>query len=135
MLPYSSVQGSFNRPHMESSSRNQSLSVESSLKGLQVELSETCALCLSRLLNLICVPLDSGPQLPDVASVSPSAEDAAPMSSPLLHLLFKLDCCLEDVNVFTRSNLAGKRFQNMEDVTLAKSECFSLQGQLLFSLV
>nr|XP_040047852.1 protein KIAA0100-like isoform X3 [Gasterosteus aculeatus aculeatus] len=126
-----SLQGSFNRPHMESSSRNQSLSVESSLKGLQVELSETCALCLSRLLNLICVPLDSGPQLPDVALVSPSAEDAAPMSSPLLHLLFKLDCCLEDVNVFTRSNLAGAVSMRMDTVKVhcsAERSTVSLQS-------
>ncbi|XP_040047860.2 bridge-like lipid transfer protein family member 2 isoform X2 [Gasterosteus aculeatus] len=125
------LQGSFNRPHMESSSRNQSLSVESSLKGLQVELSETCALCLSRLLNLICVPLDSGPQLPDVALVSPSAEDAAPMSSPLLHLLFKLDCCLEDVNVFTRSNLAGAVSMRMDTVKVhcsAERSTVSLQS-------
>lgn len=84
--------------------------MESSLKGLQVELSETCALCLSRLLSLICVPpRDTGPQLSDVASVSPPSDDAIqPTPSSQLHLLFKLDCCLEDVNVFTLSNLAGK---------------------------
>lgn len=75
-----------------------------------MELSETCALCLSRLLSLICVPpRDTGPQLSDVASVSPPSDDAIqPTPSSQLHLLFKLDCCLEDVNVFTLSNLAGK---------------------------
>lgn len=99
---------------MESSSHSPSLSVETNLKGLQVELSETCALCLSRLLSLICVPRDPGPQLSDVASVSPSSDDAVqPTPSSQLHLLFKLDCCLEDVNVFTLSNLAGKLFQNI----------------------
>lgn len=99
---------------MESTSRSQSLCVESSLKGLQVELSETCALCLSRLLSLICVPRDTGPQLSDVASVSPPSDDTVqPIPSSHLHLLFKLDCCLEDVNVFTLSNLAGKLFQNI----------------------
>lgn len=80
-----------------------------------MELSETCALCLSRLLSLICVPRDTaGPQLPDVASVSPSSDETVPLilsSQPQLQ--FKLDCCLEDVNVFTLSNLAGKLFQNM----------------------
>lgn len=75
--------------------------MESSLKGLQVELSETCALCLSRLLSLLCVPRDA--ELPDVASVSPSGDAA----SSQLHLLFKLDCGLEDVNMFTLSNVAG----------------------------
>lgn len=110
----SSLQGSYNRPHVEPSSHSPILSVESSLKGLQVELSETCALCLSRLLSLICVPRDTRPQLSDVASVSPPSDDAVqPIPSSQLHLLFKLECCLEDVNVFTVSNLAGKLFQNI----------------------
>lgn len=114
VLLISSLQGSFNRPHMESSSQSPSLSVDSRLKGLQVELSETCALCLSRLLSLICVPPDMGPQLSDVASVCPPNYDAVqPTPSSQLHLLFKLDCCLEDVNVFTLSNLAGKLFHNL----------------------
>lgn len=99
---------------MESSSQSPSLSVDSRLKGLQVELSETCALCLSRLLSLICVPPDTGPQLSDVASVSSPSDDAVQTTpSSQLHLLFKLDCCLEDVNVFTLSNLAGKLFHNL----------------------
>ncbi len=111
VLVISSLQGSFNRPHMESSSQAPSLNMQSSLKGLQVELSETCALCLSRLLSLICVPRDKRPKLSDVASVSPSSDEAVqPPVSSQLHLLFKLDCCLEDVNVFTLSNLAGKLF-------------------------
>ncbi|XP_031729431.1 protein KIAA0100 isoform X4 [Anarrhichthys ocellatus] len=117
-----SLQGSFNRPQMESSSRDQSLSVESSLKGLQVELSETCALCLSRLLSLMRVPPDAGPQLPDVASVSPSSDDTVPpIPSSQLQLLFKLDCCLEDVNVFTLSNLAGAVSLRMDTVKVHSS--------------
>ncbi|XP_056139126.1 bridge-like lipid transfer protein family member 2 [Lampris incognitus] len=103
-----SLQGSFNRPHMESSSQSPSLSVESSLKGFQVELSETCALCLSRLLSLFSRPSDRWPEQSDVVSVSTSADDAVqPIHSMHLPLLFKLECCLEDVNVFTLSNLAG----------------------------
>lgn len=100
---------------MESSSQSPSLSLDSRLKGLQVELSETCALCLSRLLSLICVPPDVGPRhMSDVASVARPNDDAVqPTPSPKLHLLFKLDCCLEDVNVFTLSNLAGKSFYNL----------------------
>lgn len=106
-----SLQGSFNRPHIEASSQFPSLSVDSCLKGLQVELSETCALCLSRLLSFICVPPDVGPQLSEVTSVAPPNDDVVqPTPSPKQHLLFKLDCCLEDVNVFTLSNLAGKLF-------------------------
>uniref|UniRef100_A0A3B4X7L9 Bridge-like lipid transfer protein family member 2 n=1 Tax=Seriola lalandi dorsalis TaxID=1841481 RepID=A0A3B4X7L9_SERLL len=123
-----SLQGSFNRSHMESGSQSPSLSVESSLKGLQVELSETCALCLSRLLSLICVPGNTGPQRSDVPAVSPSGE---PIPSSQLHLLFKLDCCLEDVNVFTLSNLAGAVSLRMDTVGVlssAESSTVSLQG-------
>lgn len=104
-------QGSFNRSLMDSGSQPPSLSVESSLKGLQVELSETCALCLSRLLSLIRVPGDTGLQRSDVAAVSPPGDKTVqPVPSSQLHLLFKLDCRLEDVNVFTLSNLAGKNW-------------------------
>uniref|UniRef100_A0A3B4UAG1 Bridge-like lipid transfer protein family member 2 n=1 Tax=Seriola dumerili TaxID=41447 RepID=A0A3B4UAG1_SERDU len=123
-----SLQGSFNRSHMESGSQSPSLSVESSLKGLQVELSETCALCLSRLLSLICVPGNTGPQQSDVPAVSLSGE---PVPSSQLHLLFKLDCCLEDVNVFTLSNLAGAVSLRMDTVGVlssAESSTVSLQG-------
>ncbi|XP_069568471.1 bridge-like lipid transfer protein family member 2 isoform X2 [Brachyistius frenatus] len=124
-----SLQGSLNRAHMESSCQSPSLSVESSLKGLQVELSETCALCLSRLLSLLCVTRDAGPQLPDVAAVSPYCDEAVQPSQ--LHLLFKLDCCLEDVNVFTLSNVAGAVSLRMDTVRVlssAESSRVSLQG-------
>ncbi|XP_071770727.1 bridge-like lipid transfer protein family member 2 [Centroberyx gerrardi] len=127
-----SLQGSFNRPHVESSIQSPSVSVESSLKGLQVELSETCALCLSRLLSLISVPRDRRPQLSDVASVSPPSDDAVhPDPSSHLPLLFKLECCLEDVNVFTLSNLAGALSSRMDTVRVlssGESSSISLQG-------
>lgn len=107
------MQGSFNRPHLESSSQAPSLSVDSRLKGLQVELSETCALCLSRLMSLIFAPPVTVPEVLDEASVLPSNDDAVQLTSTSqLHLLFKVDCCLEDVNIFTLSNLAGKSFCN-----------------------
>lgn len=110
-----SLQGSFNRPHLESSSQAPSLSIDSRLNGLQVELSETCALCLSRLMSLIFAPPLTVPELLDEASVSPTDDDAVKLTSTSqLHLLFKVDCCLEDVNVFTLSNLAGKSFLNFE---------------------
>uniref|UniRef100_UPI0037E894CA bridge-like lipid transfer protein family member 2 n=1 Tax=Semicossyphus pulcher TaxID=241346 RepID=UPI0037E894CA len=130
------LQGSYNRPHLESSSQAPSLSVESCLKGLQVELSETCALCLSRLLSLICVPRDT--RLPDVASLSPPSDDnVEPALSSQLHLLFKLDCCLEDVNVFTLSNLAGAVSLRMDAVRVlssAESSSVSLHGVCLSAI-
>lgn len=110
-----SLQGSFNRPHLESSSQCPSLSVDSRLNGLQVELSETCALCLSRLMSLIFATPITVPEPLDEASGSPTHDDAVQLTSTSqLHLLFKVDCCLEDVNVFTLSNLAGKSFLNFE---------------------
>ncbi|XP_034461284.1 protein KIAA0100-like isoform X2 [Hippoglossus hippoglossus] len=117
-----SLQGSLNRPHMDPGSQSPSLSLESKLKGLQVELSETCALCLSRLLSLICFPGDAGPQLPDVAAATPSTDETVQrIPSSQLHLLFKLDCCLEDVNVFTFSNLAGAVSLRMDTVGVLSS--------------
>lgn len=111
MYFFLSNQGSFNRPHLESSSQSPSLSMDSRLKGLQVELSETCALCLSRLLSLISVPAGAAQTPPDEALTSAPSDDVDQhTSSSQQHLLFKLDCCLEDVNMFTLSNLAGKTF-------------------------
>ncbi|XP_072248320.1 bridge-like lipid transfer protein family member 2 [Leuresthes tenuis] len=133
-----SLQGSFNRPHEESSSQSPSLSMESSLKGLQVELSETCALCLSRLLSLMNVTRDTEPQLSDVAAASPSSDKTVqPIISSQLHLLFKMDCCLEDVNVFTLSNVAGAVALRMDTVRVlssAESSRVSLQGLSLCAL-
>lgn len=102
------VQGSLNRPHIECCNQPPSLTVESSLKGLQVELSETCALCLTRLLSLV-VPHGEERQLSEVVASAHVPDDSAvqPITTSQLHFLFKLDCCLEDVNVFTLSNLAG----------------------------
>ncbi|XP_041850668.1 protein KIAA0100-like isoform X2 [Melanotaenia boesemani] len=127
-----SLQGSYNRPHAESSSQSPSLSLESSLKGLQVELSETCALCLSRLLSLMSVTSDTKPQLLDAETLSPSSEKTVqPVTSSHLHLLFKLDCCLEDVNVFSLSSVAGAVSLRMDTVGVlssAESSRVSLGG-------
>ncbi|XP_029922551.1 protein KIAA0100 isoform X2 [Myripristis murdjan] len=127
-----SLQGSFNRSHVDSSGQSPSLNLESSLKGLQVELSETCALCLSRLVSLISWPRNRSAQLSDAASVSPSSGDVVqPAPTPHLPLLFKLECCLEDVNVFSLSNLAGAVSLRMDTVRVLsspESSTVSLQG-------
>ncbi|XP_028320296.1 protein KIAA0100-like isoform X3 [Gouania willdenowi] len=126
-----SLQGSLNRPHAESSNQSLSLSVESSLKGLQVELSETCALCLSRLLSLMCESPDSEPQMLDLLS---HPNTVLPNASAQSKLLFKLDCCLEDVNVFTVSNVAGAvsiRMDTVHVLSSAESSRVCLQGASL----
>ncbi|XP_036005392.1 protein KIAA0100 isoform X4 [Fundulus heteroclitus] len=132
------LQGSLNRAQSDSSSQSPSLNVESSLKGLQVELSETCALCLSRLLSLLRVAGDPQPQLPDVTPEFPSADKSTKSnhssSSSQLHLLFKLDCVLEDVNVFTVSNVAGAVSLRMDSVGIlssAENARVSLRGTSL----
>ncbi|PWA22120.1 hypothetical protein CCH79_00010295, partial [Gambusia affinis] len=134
-----SLQGSLNRPQSTCSSQPPSLNVESSLKGLQVELSETCALCLSCLLSLLRVSADPQPHLPDVTPDSPSGDEAVKSghSSSQPNLLFKLDCCLDDVNVFTVSNVAGAVSLRMDTVSIlssAESSRVSLQ-EMSLSLV
>ncbi|KAK5620576.1 hypothetical protein CRENBAI_022122 [Crenichthys baileyi] len=131
-----SLQGSLNRPRSESGCQPPTLNMESSLKGLQVELSETCALCLSRLLSLLRVPGDPEPHLPDVTPESLSADKSAKSNHSSSHpnLLFKLDCCLDDVNVFTVSNVAGAvslRMDTVSVLTSAESSRLSLQGTSL----
>ncbi|XP_016887498.1 protein KIAA0100 isoform X2 [Cynoglossus semilaevis] len=127
-----SLQGSFNHPHTDLSSHSPSLSVECGLKGLQLELSETCALCLSRLLSLICVPAGPHAQLPAAAAVTPSAgEHVHSYASSQPHLLLKLDCSLEEVNVFTLSNVAGAmslRTDTVRVLSSAESSAVSLGG-------
>ncbi|XP_015238967.1 PREDICTED: protein KIAA0100 homolog isoform X2 [Cyprinodon variegatus] len=128
-----SLQGSLNRAQSESSSQPPSLNVESGLRGLQVELSETCALCLSRLLSLLRVSASSEPLLPD-ASPSDDKSIKSSHSSSQLNLLFKLDCCLEDVNIFTVSNVAGAVSLRLDTVSIlssAESSRVSLQGMSL----
>ncbi|XP_061637620.1 bridge-like lipid transfer protein family member 2 isoform X1 [Phyllopteryx taeniolatus] len=122
------LQGSWNRASSDLNGSPPSLSVESSLKGLQVELSETCALCLSRLLSFIYTPGQE--RFSDEPSLSPPIAYMVQHSSSS-PLLLKLDFHLEDVNVFTVSNLAGALSLRMDTVRVmssAESTRVSLQG-------
>lgn len=79
-------------------------------------------------MSLIFAPPPTVPELLDEASVSPTDDDAVKLTSTSqLHLLFKVDCCLEDVNVFTLSNLAGKSFLDFEQTTILA--CYRLISQ------
>ncbi|XP_077422133.1 bridge-like lipid transfer protein family member 2 isoform X2 [Vanacampus margaritifer] len=127
------LQGSWNRASSELHGSTPVLSAESRLKGLQVELSETCVLCLSRLLSVIYTPeevrLSEEPSLPP-----PTANMGQPSSSPQL---FKLDFHLEDVNIFTVSNLAGALSLRMDAVGVmssGESSQVSLQGVCLSAI-
>lgn len=83
--------------------------MESNLKGLQLEVSETCALCLSRLLALCNLAngrkLEASEQ-PDVVPVPALVDGTTSPSQGAFY--FKIECNLEDVNVFTLSDVAGK---------------------------
>ncbi len=71
--------------------------MESSLKGLQLEVSETCTLCLSRLFSVL--------NLDKAENISLHSTPEKPLSR--LPPLFKFKLNLEDVNTFTLSNVAG----------------------------
>ncbi|KAJ0063740.1 hypothetical protein NL108_006678, partial [Boleophthalmus pectinirostris] len=128
------LKGSLNRPHFEICDQLPCLNLESSLKGLQVELSETCALCLSRLLSLLVPPVKHQ-QLSEVSAAPALKESTIQPTTPShLNFLFKLDFCLEDVNVFTLSNLAGAVSMRMDTINVMSSAdtCnITLQGAAL----
>ncbi|KAG1951411.1 protein KIAA0100 [Pimephales promelas] len=91
------LQGSYSKQRTVNSNPSRSVCVESNLKGLQVEVSETCTLCLSRLFSVL--KLDKGE---NVSLHSPL--EKPPTCPPQL---FKFKLSLEDVNAFTLSNVAG----------------------------
>ncbi|RXN03891.1 Protein KIAA0100-like isoform X1 [Labeo rohita] len=91
------LQGSYSKSRTVNSNPSGSACIESSLKGLQLEVSETCTLCLSRLFSVLKLdkaenfPLHSPPEKP----------------STRLPPIFKFKLNFEDVNTFTLSNVAG----------------------------
>lgn len=93
-------QGSYSNSQSVDSSSPASICVESSLQGLQVELSETCALCLSRLFSVLKLG-----QAQD--SVTPASATTQELASSI-PLLLKIQLNLQDVNMFTLSNVAGR---------------------------
>lgn len=93
-------QGSYSYSQSADSSPPASVCVESSLQGLQMELSETCALCLSRLFSVLKLG-----QAPNSLTPAPSTTQE---SASCLPLVLKLQLNLQDVNMFTLSNVAGK---------------------------
>lgn len=92
------LQGSYNQPLGMSSAQSDTLFLDCTIRGLQVESSDTCTECLARVLPLFC-PQPSGAEL---AKQPPSA------SSEPWGLLWKVDLKVEDVNLFTLSALVGK---------------------------
>ncbi|KAG9486015.1 hypothetical protein GDO78_008877 [Eleutherodactylus coqui] len=124
-----SLQGSYNQAlGVVGIMQADTLFIESTVQGLQVEFSDTCTECLSRVLSLMPVaskhhvPASQGPLSP----LSPSGD----LSSKLA-LLWKVDARVEDVNLFTLSTLVGAAQVRIDLLTLvgsAESCSLSLQG-------
>ncbi|KAF7699848.1 protein KIAA0100-like isoform X2 [Silurus meridionalis] len=112
------MQGSYSNSQSVDSSSSASVCVESSLQGLQMELSETCALCLSRLFSVF----NLGQAQNSLAPAPSVSQESASQLPPVL----KLQLNLQDVNMFTLSNVAGAVVFRMDKVG-ATSSAESLQ--------
>ncbi|XP_018603767.1 protein KIAA0100-like isoform X1 [Scleropages formosus] len=118
------LQGSFNRPQVVTPSHCESICMETSLKGLQLEVSETCVSCLSRLVSLL--PQSGRRQLSAPEHLADT--EVNPLTSPVL---LKLDVSLEDANLFTLSNVAGAvklRVDTVKALGTTESSRASIQG-------
>ncbi|XP_066552297.1 bridge-like lipid transfer protein family member 2 isoform X2 [Amia ocellicauda] len=133
------LQGSCNIPQLESSSQSETVFLESCLKGLQVEVSETCAQCLSHLVSLLSRDIEQKPLGPEDPQAQPLPEPLPegreqPAAAHPTHpppVLFRLECSFEDVNMFSLSNVAGAVSLRVDTVTVAgtaESARLSLRG-------
>ncbi|XP_022525858.2 protein KIAA0100 isoform X1 [Astyanax mexicanus] len=126
------LQGSSTKPQGVDSKSAASVCAESRLQGLQVEVSETCTLCLSRLLSLLKLGQSQNSITPEPESIT--HESSAPC--PLLPVL-NLQLNLQDTNVFTLSNVAGAvalRVDTVEAASSSESSRVSVQGVSLVVL-
>ncbi|XP_035390057.1 protein KIAA0100 isoform X1 [Electrophorus electricus] len=97
--------------------------VEVRVQGLQVEVSETCTLCLSRLLSLLRLA-----RSPETSAAGPSTGSETPASVPPT---FTLELDLKDANVFTLSDVAGAVALRVDAVaahSLAEGARLSVRG-------
>uniref|UniRef100_A0A8D2IHG0 KIAA0100 n=1 Tax=Varanus komodoensis TaxID=61221 RepID=A0A8D2IHG0_VARKO len=125
------LQGSYNQPLGTSSTHADTLFLDCTLRGLQLEASDTCSECLSRvLLLLLWRPAEAGapgsPEEPPAPAPAPAGED--------LGVLWKVDLKVEDVNLFTLSALAGAAEVRLDTLTVlgsAESCTASVQGLAL----
>ncbi|XP_061460928.1 bridge-like lipid transfer protein family member 2 [Rhineura floridana] len=117
-----SLQGSYNQPLGTSGTHADTLFLDCTLRGLQVESSETCSECLSRVLSLLC-PWSHV-----------EAKECLKEEGEELGVLWKVDLKVEDVNLFTLSSLAGATEVRVDTLTTlgsAESCTVSVQGVAL----
>uniref|UniRef100_A0A2K5XRQ5 Bridge-like lipid transfer protein family member 2 n=1 Tax=Mandrillus leucophaeus TaxID=9568 RepID=A0A2K5XRQ5_MANLE len=116
------LQGSYNQPLGLSSTQSDTLFLDCTIRGLQVEASDTCAQCLSRILSLM------GPQ---------SGKSAVSRHSSFgesVSLLWKVDLKVEDMNLFTLSALVGASEVRLDTLTIlgsAETSTVGIQGLVL----
>ncbi|XP_073472876.1 bridge-like lipid transfer protein family member 2 isoform X2 [Aquarana catesbeiana] len=126
-----SLQGSYNQSVGVGIMQADTLFIESTVQGLQIEFSDTCAECLSRVLSLM--PVASKNPVPTSQDLlSPTSPHGEAISK--LAVLWKVDVRVEEVNLFTLSNLVGASQVRIDLLTLAGSaeSCsLSLQGVAL----
>ncbi|XP_072286286.1 bridge-like lipid transfer protein family member 2 isoform X2 [Pyxicephalus adspersus] len=125
-----SLQGSYNKLLGVGIMQADTLFIESTVQGLQIEFSDTCAECLSRVLSLM--PVASNHPVP--ISQDPLSPPSPCDEANRLAVLWKVDVRVEDVNLFTLSNLVGASRVRIDLLTLvgsAESCSLSLQGVAL----
>ncbi|XP_070246468.1 bridge-like lipid transfer protein family member 2 isoform X3 [Bos mutus] len=116
------LQGSYNQPLGLSSTQSDTLFLDCTIRGLQVEASDTCAQCLSRIFSLM------GPQ---------SGKSAVSRESSFgesVSLLWKVDLKVEDMNLFTLSALVGASEIRLDTLTVlgsAETSTMGVQGLVL----
>ncbi|XP_062872628.1 bridge-like lipid transfer protein family member 2 isoform X1 [Trichomycterus rosablanca] len=108
------LKGTFSNLQSVDSTSAASVCVESNLQGLQVEISETCAQCLSRLISFL-KPANAQQSLPSTPSITQESTSGLP-------LVLKLQLHLQEVNVFTLSNVAGAVALRVDSVDTCSSE-------------
>nr|XP_060612641.1 bridge-like lipid transfer protein family member 2 [Anolis sagrei ordinatus] len=125
------LQGSYNQPLGTSSAHADTLFLDCALRGVQVESSDTCAECLSRVL-LLLRPAE-GPESPNEDEGEAEEVPVSPVGDDLA-VLWKVDLKVEDVNLFTLSSLAGAMEVRVDTLTMlgsAESSTVSVQGLAL----
>lgn len=119
------LQGSYNQPLGTSSTHADTLFLDCILRGLQVESSDTCSECLSRVLLLL---------QPRHVEAKECQKELPPSLGEELGVLWKVDLKVEDVNLFTLSPLAGATEVRVDTLTMlgsAESCTISVQGVAL----
>nr|KAF6415994.1 hypothetical protein HJG59_007243 [Molossus molossus] len=116
------LQGSYNQPLGLSNTQSDTLFLDCTIRGLQVETSDTCAQCLSRILSLM------GPQS-GKSTISRESSFGESVS-----LLWKVDLKVEDMNLFTLSALIGASEVRLDTLTIlgsAETSTVGIQGLVL----